>query len=132
MKYFEPKKGRIEIIPMIDIMFFLLVFFMMITLHMIPSQGVSSDLPKSSTASTLKHPNVVIDVDPQGTIHVAGKLLSPKQLSDLLMAKGDPSHTVVTIAGAGTTDLQNIMAVMDACRTAGVVHIGIAATRAHS
>jgi len=33
MKYFEARKARIEIIPMIDIMFFLLVFFIMITAH---------------------------------------------------------------------------------------------------
>ncbi|MBW8065887.1 MAG: biopolymer transporter ExbD, partial [Ferrovum sp.] len=45
MNYFETKRARIEIIPMIDIMFFLLVFFIMITLHMIPSTGVASKMP---------------------------------------------------------------------------------------
>ena len=47
--FFEKKKGRIEIIPMIDIMFFLLVFFVMITLRMIPATGIASKLPRSST-----------------------------------------------------------------------------------
>ena len=49
-KFFVEKKGRIEIIPMIDIMFFLLVFFVMITLRMIPATGIASKLPRSSTA----------------------------------------------------------------------------------
>ncbi len=40
-RYFERKKGRIEIIPMIDIMLFLLVFFIMITIQMIPDQGLN-------------------------------------------------------------------------------------------
>ncbi|MDA8114755.1 MAG: biopolymer transporter ExbD, partial [Acidithiobacillus sp.] len=45
MRYFEARKGRIEIIPMIDIMLFLLVFFIMITLRMIPASGISTRLP---------------------------------------------------------------------------------------
>ena len=39
MRYFETRKARIEIIPMIDIMLFLLVFFAMLTLRMIPATG---------------------------------------------------------------------------------------------
>ena len=50
MNYFEAKKARIEIIPMIDIMFFLLVFFIMITLHMIPNAGLKTQLPSSASA----------------------------------------------------------------------------------
>lgn len=36
-KYFDRKRARIEIIPMIDIMFFLLVFFIIVTLQLIPT-----------------------------------------------------------------------------------------------
>ena len=39
MRYFEHKKARIEIIPMIDVMLFLLVFFIIVTLQMIPDTG---------------------------------------------------------------------------------------------
>ncbi|MBU2842851.1 ExbD/TolR family protein, partial [Acidithiobacillus thiooxidans] len=46
-RYFEQKKGRVEIIPMIDIMLFLLVFFIMITLQMIPDKGLNLQLPTS-------------------------------------------------------------------------------------
>ena len=45
MRYFETKKARIEIIPMIDIMLFLLVFFAMMTLKMIPTSGHLTKLP---------------------------------------------------------------------------------------
>ncbi|MHB1203420.1 MAG: ExbD/TolR family protein, partial [Acidithiobacillus sp.] len=44
-RYFEAHKGRVEIIPMIDIMLFLLVFFIMITLQMIPDKGLNLQLP---------------------------------------------------------------------------------------
>ena len=126
MRYFEPRKARIEIIPMIDIMFFLLIFFIMITLHMIPSAGLSTNLASSSTASTLPQPKVLVAVDSAGAITVEGRTLTPAELTTFLR-KGNPSRTIVTIAGAKQISLQHLMTVMDACRSAGVTQIGLAA-----
>ena len=127
MKYFEVKKARIEIIPMIDIMFFLLIFFIMITLHMIPSSGITSSLAKSSTATPLNQPKVVLSVDEQGNIGIDGRTVSPPELTAMLQQKG--ANTIVTIAGAKETSLQHLMDVMDACRSAGVTQIGLAARK---
>ena len=129
MKYFEVKKARIEIIPMIDIMFFLLVFFIMITLHMIPSTGISSSLAKSSTATALDQPKLIVNVDVAGNIDVDGKRISLEQLTALLQQKGNPEHTVVTIIAGAQTSTQNLMHAMDACRLAGVTQIGLAARK---
>ncbi len=60
MQYLEMRKGRVEIIPMIDIMLFLLVFFVMVTIHMIPAQGIPSHLPGSTTAQTLPPPKLML------------------------------------------------------------------------
>ncbi len=127
MKYFETKKARIEIIPMIDIMFFLLVFFIMVTLRMIPADGINSHLPTSSTAQALPPPQVTIVVDAQGQIHLGGLALTPQQLTQVLKNKPDPSHLQVILAGDRHTSLQLLMKVMDACRQAGVTRIGLAA-----
>ena len=127
MKYFEVRKARIEIIPMIDIMFFLLVFFIMITLHMIPSSGVTSSLAKSSTAAPLNQPKMVVTVDAAGAIQVDGAKIALEALTTMLKAKG--ANTIVTIAGSKDTSLQNLMKVMDACRQAGVSQIGLAAQK---
>ncbi len=129
MHYFQPRKARIEIIPMIDIMFFLLVFFIMITLHMIPATGLVSHLASSSTAAALPQPKVLVSVDEAGAISVDGHTLTPAQLSASLR-RGDPARTIVTIAGAKQTSLQHLMDVMDACRAAGVTQIGLAAKQA--
>ncbi len=130
MKYFEVKKARIEIIPMIDIMFFLLVFFIMVTLRMIPADGIASRLPTSSTAKSLPRPQVTIVVDRQGSIHVGALELSAKQLTRMLENKPDPSRLQVVLAGDRHTSLQLLMQVMDACRKAGVTRIGLAAQQA--
>jgi biopolymer transport protein ExbD len=127
MKYFEARKARIEIIPMIDIMFFLLVFFIMITLHMIPNAGLATRLPSSSTTQTLPPPKVTVTLAEDGALSVDGRTLTPAQLTALLAAQADPSHTVVTIAGAGTARLQYLVTTMDACRAAGVSQVALAA-----
>jgi biopolymer transport protein ExbD len=127
MKYFEARKARIEIIPMIDIMFFLLVFFIMITLHMIPNAGLSTRLPSSASAAPLPTPKVTVTLADDGTLSVDGRVMTPAQLTAMLAARPDPSHTVVTVAGAARATLQHLVSVMDACRAAGVSQVALAA-----
>ena len=126
MRYFEVRKARIEIVPMIDIMFFLLVFFVIAMLKMIPSSGIASQLPHSSTATEVPHPKVLIDLLKNGSVLVDGKPVALPALSHQL-ASNDPAKTAVTIASDQGTSVQSLMSVMDACRTAGVTQISLAA-----
>ncbi len=127
LRYFEPRKGRIEIIPMIDVMLFLLVFFIIVTLQMIPDAGVNLQLPQSTEAQHLPHPKVTVNLLPDGTIQVRGATLSSAGLTALLAADGDPDKTEVTIAADKNVAFQHFIAVMDAARAAGVSDIGVAA-----
>lgn len=131
MRYFETRKGRIEIIPMIDIMLFLLVFFVLISLRMIPASGIASNMPASSTATRMAHPQVVVSLAADGTITLRGKTVSPAGLSARLKQL-NPRNTRVTLAAARGATVQQLMRVMDACRRAGVRKIGIAANREQS
>jgi biopolymer transport protein ExbD len=58
------RKGRIEIIPMIDVMMFLLVFFVLISVNVIPALGIKTQLPNSSQAQSLTTPvkQVVVNI----------------------------------------------------------------------
>ena len=127
MKYFEARKARIEIIPMIDVMLFLLVFFIIVTLQMIPDKGVNLQLPVSSQTEVLPHPKFTVNVLADGTIKVKDQVMTTDQLTAMFTADGDPSKTEVTIATDKTTPFQNFMSVIDAARKAGVTDIGIAA-----
>jgi biopolymer transport protein ExbD len=127
MKYFEARKARIEIIPMIDIMFFLLVFFIMITLHMIPNAGLRTQLPASSSTTELPPPKVTVTLSADGTVSVDGRTMSTDELTAMLQARPDASHTAVTIAGAKEAHVQQLVSVMDACRAAGVTQVSLAA-----
>ena len=127
MRYFEQKKARIEIIPMIDVMLFLLVFFIIVTLQMIPDAGVNLQLPVSSQTDPLPHPKFTVTVMPDGTIKVKDQVMTTDPLTAMFQADGDPTKTELTIATDKTSQFQNFMTVIDAARKAGVTDIGIAA-----
>nr|WP_297393389.1 biopolymer transporter ExbD [Acidiferrobacter sp.] len=120
------KKGRVEIIPMIDVMLFLLVFFIMITMQMISDRGLHLSLPTSSQAHVLPHPHFVINVKTPGAVVVNGRHYGLKALATMLHADGDPTKTQVTIAADKKVPFEEFVRVMDACRKAGVSQIGIA------
>lgn len=120
------KKGRVEIIPMIDVMLFLLVFFIMITLQMITDKGLKLQLPSSSEAKVLPHPHFVLNIVKDGNVEWKGKTLNLSALTRLLQDDGDVAHTQVTIAADKAVPFQDFVHVMDACQKAGVTAIGIA------
>ena len=126
MRYFEMRKPRIEIIPMIDIMLFLLVFFVMIALNMIPSTGLVGRLPASSTSQALPPVKILIEIHQDGGLVVDQKPATLEAIRNLLRSLASPDKAVVTIAGAGTSTLQQLTEVMDACRQSGVTQIGLA------
>jgi biopolymer transport protein ExbD len=127
LRYFEQKKARIEIIPMIDVMLFLLVFFIIVTLQMIPDAGVSLQLPVSSQTDPLPHPQFTVNVLPDGAIKLKGTDVTADQLTAMFERDGAPDKTELTIATDKATPFQHFMTVIDAARKAGVTDIGIAA-----
>jgi biopolymer transport protein ExbD len=126
MRYFETRKARIEIIPMIDIMLFLLVFFAMMTLRMIPASGQLSKLPTSSSAASIPAPKLLIEIQQGGTLVADGTPRTLEQLKGLIQSK-DTATLSVTIAGAEDTYLQRVMDVIDVVRHSGVTQVGLAA-----
>jgi len=124
--FLDRERPRLEIIPMIDIMMFLLVFFVMIVLRMIPDSGVTLALPGASTAQQLPHTQVVIIIDPQGGLHVKDQVVTPDALETYLQEEKATNTTNVIVAGDKGTKLQQMMDVMDLVRKAGITDIGIA------
>jgi biopolymer transport protein ExbD len=126
MRYFETRKARIEIIPMIDIMLFLLVFFAMLTLRMIPTTGQISKLPVSSTATAMPAPKLLVEIRAGGLLFVEGQAITPQGISAAVRLR-DPAKLAVTIAGGEDASLQQVMTVIDAVRAGGATQVGLAA-----
>src|SRR5215475_15888964 len=64
------KKARIEIIPMIDTIFFLLVFFMISTLSMSRYSGVPVNLPKAATGQQPASESAAVTITPDGKVYI--------------------------------------------------------------
>ncbi len=126
--YFDVDKPRIEIIPMIDIMMFLLVFFIVITLRMIQGTGIQLDLPSSKTTQELKPTQITVGVQKDGTMYVDGQPYSAEGLKSLLeKAKSDNEKLAVILACDKELTYQNTLKVMDVARSAGIAQVGLAA-----
>lgn len=115
---------------MIDIMLFLLVFFAMLTLRMIPSSGQLSKLPTSSTATQMPAPKLLIEIQAGGKLVVEGSVRTLNEIQVLIQSK-DPSRLAVTIAGSKDTSMQHVMDVIDLVKTSGVTQVGLAARHPH-
>lgn len=130
MRYFETRKARIEIIPMIDIMLFLLVFFAMLTLRMIPSSGQVTKLPTSSTATPIASPKLLVEIRQTGELLVEGRTISPAGITELLKQRGEAAKTAVTLSGHQGASLQQVMAAIDAVKAGGASQIALATKKA--
>ena len=122
----QPKKARIEIIPMIDTVFFLLVFFMMASLSMTVYRGVPLSLPKASSGEA-RQDRVSVSVTRDGAIYLDRDQVEPAQLSERLRAlrEKDP-EVVVVISADGDVTHRHVVEAMDAARTAGISKMAIA------
>jgi biopolymer transport protein ExbD len=100
------KKGRIEIIPLIDIMFFLLASFMLASLSMIRLQSVKMDLPTATTASKKLQPGILnISIDKAGVISIDKVSMSPIEITSVLSNKFRANTNVPVYISADTEAL---------------------------
>ena len=125
----EPKRSaRIELIPMIDVMMFLLVFFVLISLNVIPAKGVKTELPASSQRETIKPArHLVVVIARSGQISMGNQQYSLPQLAQQLTTErktGD--HVDMVVSGDKGVDMQALIDVMDAARAAGITDVSIA------
>ena len=123
----DRERPRLEIVPMIDIMMFLLVFFVMIVLRMIPDSGVTLTLPSASTAADLKPTQIVVMIGKNDDIHIKNTMVTRQGLETYLQELVAAKKKVnVIIAGDKGIKYERLMQVMNAVRKAGVVDVGLA------
>ncbi|WP_455379732.1 ExbD/TolR family protein [Acidihalobacter prosperus] len=128
-RYFERNEPRLNIIPMIDIMMFLLIFFVLAVLHMIPNTGVKLHLPSASTATVLQKKNHVVSIVKSNQLRYEQHLLTLSQLKSQLEKLQNKTHQTVVLASDKTVQVAELMKVMNTIRSVGITRIGIATKR---
>ncbi|KQB52733.1 biopolymer transporter ExbD [Pseudomonas endophytica] len=126
----EPKKKRlhIEIIPMIDVMMFLLVFFVLISLNVIPALGIKTQLPGAAHAQQLKPQNkAVITLGLNERLQLDGKDLDQTELVMQLKALENPEQKMVIILNSDEgVEVARLVSVMDVLKSSGFASVSIA------
>jgi biopolymer transport protein ExbD len=126
------RRARIEIIPLIDIMFFLLATFIMVSLSMIQNQGLPVNLPSASSAKAdSSKASVSLSVTQDGRIFWDKEEVTLDSLAGRLqgLAASDNDAKVI-LNGDKKADFGTVVAVLDAARKAGVKHTAIRTTPA--
>lgn len=128
--YFEVERPRVEVIPMIDIMMFLLVFFVVLSVNMIAGTGVDMNLPGSKTTTDIKEATITVGVKKDNQFIVDGETISSEKLTAKLLELKENRKVAVIIAGDKDVELETLINVMDSVRGAGINSVGIAAIAA--
>lgn len=127
----ELKRTRIEIIPMIDTMFFLLVFFMLSSLALVRLNGLPVNLPRASTAPKQPASDLTITVDKDQQIYVNKEPVTLESLTTVLVQKAggpnvDLANASVVINADLTVPHGIVVKCIDESRSVGITKFAIA------
>ncbi|HSU86689.1 MAG TPA: biopolymer transporter ExbD [Chthoniobacterales bacterium] len=119
------KKARIEIIPLIDIMFFLLASFMMVSLSQVHMKGMKVNLPTGLSGQTQnKREYVSLSVDKDGQIYFDKVPMEPTQVYDAMVKVRQTSPGAkIFIRGDRDTYHGDIIRLIEQVRSAGFYKI---------
>ena len=123
-----PKKARIEMLPLIDIVFLLLVFFIYAMLSMAVHRGLPVELPLSTTAEIDKKLILSVTVKADEAIYVDKERVALADLTHVLQNKaGETREAGVLVFADRALPYQMIYNVLDKIRQAGLSRISLQA-----
>ena len=124
------RKARLEIVPLIDIIFFLLATFVMVSLSMVKNQGIAVNLPSATTSEPQERSDpATITLTADGTLFFNKEAVTREQLSTRLQAlKAASAEPRVFVNGDAKAEFGLAIAVLDEARRLGIVKIAIETT----
>ena len=121
------RRARIEIIPLIDIMFFLLATFMVVSVAMIKNRGIPVNLPQAASGAAAEREEFTsVTVGRDGDYFFNKERVSYEtlemRLAELKQSQAEPK---VFINGDEGATVQSFVSALDAVRKAGIARLGI-------
>ena len=121
------KKPKIMIIPMIDIIFFLLVFFMMSMLSMVVQKSINLNLPQTASAKVNMEQTVPVSITSDGTIYVEKEKISKDDFRKRIeIEKNRNPNMAIVLRADAQSEHGDFVFVLDQLKSAGISKIGIA------
>ena len=123
------KEVDINMSPLIDLVFLLLIFFM-VTTSFVRETGIDVQRPSASTATITENGNILVAVSSEGTIHFDGRKIDIRSLrSHITRALSENPEGSVVIVADKVSYTGKVIQVMDQCRLAGAKRVSVAASR---
>lgn len=125
-KHLIVEKGQLDIVPLIDVVFLLLIFFML-TSSFVSPPGIKIDLPRAVTSEAILEKNIVITITDSNVIYLNQQVVQLTELLEKLILAANEDKSLLIKADRGVS-LGKIVEIWDLCREAGIVKINIATT----
>ncbi|MAX33879.1 outer membrane transport energization protein ExbD [Onishia taeanensis] len=120
-------EGEVNLTPMLDVVFIMLIFFI-VTTSFIKESGVEIQRPESSAATPRPDAQVMVAITAEGAVWVDGQPVDLHRLGDTVSGLvTDDGSVVIQADSDATTGL--LIEVMDGLREAGVDNMAVAASR---
>ena len=124
------RQPKLMIIPMIDIIFFLLVFFIMSTLYMVDQQTIAVNLPQAASAQSDRPHSVAVVVTKQGRVMFEQEEIPLELVKRRVQIElGKQSDVVFVLRSDKQAEYGKVVAVLDEMKLAGAQRVAIATER---
>ncbi|SMD10038.1 ExbD/TolR family protein [Sporomusa malonica] len=124
------RQPKLMIIPMIDIIFFLLVFFIMSTLYMVDQQTIPVNLPQAASAQSEKPRNVAVAVTKEGRVLFEQEEIPLELVEKRVQIELNKQNDIVFILRSDKqAEYGKVIAVLDEMKLAGAHRVAIATER---
>lgn len=121
--------SHLDIAPLIDIVFLLLVFFMLTSTFMVP-EAIELELPESSSASAMDSTAIMVSLNQTGQLALNGESIELKQLQQAIMPLiKQNTASAITLKSDARTEVQLLLKIMDEIREAGGTNVALATTQ---
>lgn len=119
----QPEEVSLELTPLIDMMFLLLIFFLVATTFQQQEREMKIALPFAKAdgpiSATLRE--IIVNIDAEGRIIVAGRKVEPEDFRRIIeeAVAANPEQKV-SVRGDRATHYGNVVSVLDICKAAGI------------
>ena len=118
---------QVDIAPLIDVVFILIIFFMLTSTFMV-YPGIRVDLPQTVTHEALQVKRVSITVSSEDVVYVNADVVTDKELEEFLKANKGQIKSVFIKADKNSS-MGRVVEIWDICRKVGLAHVNIATTK---
>ncbi len=121
------EKGRLDIAPLIDVVFLLLIFFML-TSSFIFQPGIRVNLPRAVTSEVLHKEQLVVIINDANEVFINERPVEGDELISRITLAGNEGQSIL-IKADKKADLGKIIEIWDVCRQVDIKQINIATTQ---